>query len=66
MDLPGAQENLDALRKRFPGVEVVAISAARSEGLTDLKERLKAWLFAEDPSAVALPDVTNTKVAACE
>ena len=66
MDLPGAEENLDALRKRFPGVEVVAISAAQAQGLADLKERLQAWLFAEDPSAAQGPDVSTKEVAACE
>jgi GTPase len=66
MDLPGAEENLDALRKRFPGVEVVAISAAQSQGLADLKELLKAWLFAEDPSAAGAGDVSSTEVAVCE
>jgi GTPase len=66
MDLPGAEENLDALRKRFPGVEVVGISAAQSQGLADLKERLKAWLFTESPSAMMSPAVDSTEVAACE
>jgi GTP-binding protein len=66
MDLPGAEENLDALRKRFPGVEAVAISAAQSQGLAGLKERLKAWLFTEDPSAIMAPDVHSKEVAACE
>jgi GTP-binding protein len=51
MDLAGADENLKLLRKRFPGVEVVAISAARSEGLAELKERLQEWLFAGDAAA---------------
>jgi GTP-binding protein len=66
MDLPGAEENFDALRKRFRGVEVVGISAAQSQGLADLKERLKAWLFTEDPSAMMAPAVNSTEVAACE
>jgi GTPase len=66
MDLPGAEENLDALRNRFAGVEVVGISAAQSQGLADLKERLKAWLFTEAPSASATADVTIAEVAACE
>jgi GTPase len=66
MDLPGAEENLEALRRRFSGVEVVAISAAQAQGLADLKERLKACLFAEDPSAAATSGVNTTEVAACE
>src|SRR4051812_4623643 len=66
MDLPGAEENLDALRKRFPGVEAVAISAAQSQGLADLKERLKTWLFTDNPSAALAADVSSTEVAARE
>jgi GTP-binding protein len=66
MDLPGAEENLEALRQRFPGVEVIAISAAQSQGLADLKERLEAWLFSKDPSAEAAPDVSTAEVAAYE
>jgi len=46
MDLPGAEENLRALQQRFPGIEVVAISAAESEGLAELKDHLQRWLFA--------------------
>ena len=48
MDLPEAAENLDALERRFPGVEVVAISAAESDGIEELKERLQRWLFVEN------------------
>ncbi|HEX4630319.1 MAG TPA: GTPase ObgE [Chthoniobacterales bacterium] len=66
MDLPGAEENLDALRKRFPGVEVVAISAACSEGLAELNHRLRTWLFEEETAAAAAGNVTSTEAAACE
>jgi GTPase len=66
MDLPGAEENLEALRKRFPGVEVVAISAAQSQGLADLKERLKEWLFSQHPTAEAAPDLNTAEVTAYE
>jgi len=61
MDLPGAEENLAALQKRFPGVEAVAISAANSEGLAELKDRLKDWLFAEEAGALE-----TAKAATCE
>jgi GTP-binding protein len=47
MDLPGAAENLRALELRFPQLEVVAISAERSEGLDDLQKRLSGWLSDE-------------------
>jgi GTPase len=44
MDLPGAEENLKRLRKRFSKIEVVPISAAQGEGIEELKKRLAAWL----------------------
>src|ERR1043166_2959996 len=66
MDLPGAQENLDGLRKRFPGVEVVATSAARSKGLVELKARLREWLFAEPAAAQGNQKVEAAEAAACE
>jgi GTPase len=51
MDLPGAAENLRALEQRFPDLEIVAISADRSEGITELRARLERWLHnkAEEP-----------------
>lgn len=50
IDLPGADENLEALQRRFPDVQVVPISAAKSRGLDDLKEHLERWLFSERPN----------------
>lgn len=44
MDLPGAEENFNALRKKFPKVDVVPISAARGEGIEELKKKLVKWL----------------------
>ena len=44
MDLPGAEENLEALRRRFPDLEVLPVSAERSEGTAELLERLNRWL----------------------
>jgi GTP-binding protein len=43
MDLPEAVENLDALRKKFK-VDIVAISAAKGEGIDELKKKLATWL----------------------
>ena len=65
MDLPDAAENLAALRKRFPAVEVVAVSAAKSEGLAELKDRLSEWLFTE-AAAEEKPEVGIAETAACE
>jgi GTP-binding protein len=45
MDLPEASENLRALQQRFPDLEVLAISAAQSEGLAELRAALERWLF---------------------
>jgi GTP-binding protein len=44
MDLPGAEENLKALRKKFPKIDMVRISAAKGEGIEELKQKLAKWL----------------------
>jgi GTP-binding protein len=44
MDLSGAEENLEALRKKFPKIDIVAISAAKGEGIDELKQKLGEWL----------------------
>jgi GTPase len=44
MDLPGAKENLAALRKKFLKIDIVPISAAKGEGIEALKEKLAQWL----------------------
>jgi GTPase len=43
MDLP-ARENLEALRNRFPSVEIVPVSAMKGEGIEELKAALAKWL----------------------
>ena len=40
MDLAGVQENLDALRKKFPKIDIVPVSAAKGEGIDELKDKL--------------------------
>jgi len=45
MDLPEAAENLRDLKQRFPGLDVIGISAERSNGVDDLLKRLAEWLF---------------------
>ncbi|MFL6569944.1 MAG: GTPase ObgE [Chthoniobacterales bacterium] len=45
MDLPGADENFDLIRERFPTMTVVPVSAERGAGITELKEHLGRWLF---------------------
>ena len=44
MDLPDAAENLAALRKKFPKIDIVPISAAKGEGIEELKKRLSTSL----------------------
>ncbi len=44
MDLGDASENLKALRKRFPKIEIVAVSAAKGENIDTLKNKLADWL----------------------
>jgi GTP-binding protein len=49
MDLPGATENLKALRKRFPSIAIVPASATKGEGIDDLKQKLSQWLKEKTP-----------------
>ncbi len=44
MDLPDAQDNLSALRKKFPKIDIVPVSAAKGEGIAELKKKLAEWL----------------------
>jgi GTPase len=44
MDLPGARENLGALRNRFSTVEFAALSAQTGQGLEKLRVKLEKWL----------------------
>jgi GTP-binding protein len=46
IDLPDAEENLKALRKRFPKIEIAEVSAAKGQGIDELKKRLADWLEA--------------------
>ena len=46
IDLPGAGENLNAFRKKFPKIEIVPISAAKGEGIEESRNRLAKWLEA--------------------
>jgi GTP-binding protein len=40
MDLPGAKKNLKALHERFPKLQILPTSAAKGEGIEDLKHAL--------------------------
>jgi len=42
MDLPGAETNLRALRERFSKIKIIPTSAAKGEGIADLKDTLAA------------------------
>ena len=44
MDLPNADENLKTLRKRFSKIDIIAVSAAKNEGIDALKQQLETWL----------------------
>ncbi|MEP6602658.1 MAG: GTPase ObgE [Spartobacteria bacterium] len=44
MDLPEAEENLKAVRQRFGKIDIVTVSAAKDEGITELKKKLGHWL----------------------
>jgi GTP-binding protein len=51
MDLPDAEENLAALRRRFPAIEVMPISAATGDGIPPLKQRLADLVHEEEEAA---------------
>src|SRR5881398_1819273 len=42
MDLPDAERNLRALQERFPRTKIVSTSAAKGEGIAELKDTLAA------------------------
>src|SRR5256886_2561325 len=42
MDLPGAETNLRALRKRFSKIKIIPTSAANGQGIAELKDTLAA------------------------
>jgi GTP-binding protein len=44
MDLPDAEKNLRALQERFPRIKIIPTSAAKGEGIADLKEILAATM----------------------
>lgn len=59
MDLPGAEENLSDLRRRFPRLEVLPISAEHDTGLDALRHALEERLVvnvATAPTPAAVPD----------
>jgi GTP-binding protein len=44
MDLSGTEENLQTLRNKFPKIDIVPVSAAKGEGIDELKKKLGEWL----------------------
>ena len=55
IDLPGASENLEALRNQFRTIDVTGISAKTGEGIEALKRKLRIWV-GEDIPPIADPD----------
>src|SRR6476659_6800147 len=53
MDLPGATENLRALQERFPKLQILPTSAAKGEGIDDLKQALATRLTGPEESVSA-------------
>ena len=44
VDLPQSDDNVPAVRERFPSIRVIPISAAHGEGMEELKQHLGEWL----------------------
>jgi GTP-binding protein len=53
MDLPGAKENLKALQERFPKLQILPTSAAKGEGIDDLKQALAEGITGPEESVSA-------------
>src|SRR5207248_3707412 len=53
MDLPGAKENLKALQERFPKLQILPTSAAKGEGIDDLKQVLATRMAGPEESVSA-------------
>jgi GTP-binding protein len=51
MDLPDAGKNLKSFREKFPKINIVPVSAAKGEGIVELKETL-ASMMANDEQAI--------------
>jgi GTP-binding protein len=51
MDLPGAKENLEALQRKFPKLEILPTSAAKEEGIDELKHALARRITNPEESA---------------
>jgi GTPase len=68
MDLPGASENLRNLHRRFPDLNIVAISADKSEGIPELIQSLNDWLAVPVQSSIDLgvPHARDAKNAAAQ
>ncbi len=58
MDLPEAEENLVAIRQRFPEREIVPVSAKEKEGIEELKEALDRRLREPDLAPLKEPEST--------
>jgi GTP-binding protein len=53
MDLSGAKANLKALQEKFPKVQILPVSAAKGEGIDNLKQALATQLTEIDRSVAA-------------
>jgi GTP-binding protein len=53
MDLSGAKANLKALQEKFPKVQILPVSAAKGEGIDNLKQALATQITEIDESVAA-------------
>jgi len=54
MDLPDAEKNLGAMQERFPRTKIIPTSAAKGEGMAELKDTLAAIIPNEDVVSKAI------------
>lgn len=60
MDVPGADEHLDAFRAAYPGVEVIPISAVSGDGVTALMQRAEQLLREQEELEKSVQEVPSS------
>lgn len=63
MDLPEAENNLAAFRRRYPGREVLPVSAKEGRGIEDFMRALDEWLRADDSRLTNVGELLYEKAA---
>jgi GTP-binding protein len=63
IDLPGSNENLPAMRARFPEANVVPVAGQQAEGIDALKRFLAEWISEPEPAEIRSTGVVEPSAA---